>query len=242
MGKVDIYAMNIGAWLTSPVDTLLEYFEPERRERILRYRFVEDQNRTVWAELLARSLIGAHVGQPALAVRISRDKSGKPYRPEDDVNFSLAHSDSWVVCSIGKEKNGTDVQIPRENFLGIAERFFLPEEARFLHSMPPDARASAFLRYWTLKESYLKLTGEGLSGGLDTVDAEGLLAGRGEIAGRCFRLKDGAVAGICAPPDALPEHLVIVKAHRRDTLIITDEKIPPLVTPHTSSESAAHSS
>ncbi len=67
-----------------------------------------------------------------------------------------------------------------------------------------------FLRFWTLKEAALKNTGEGLSGGLETVDCSALLdaAERGtadDLAGRFFPLADEAAVSIVARREELPQ-------------------------------------
>lgn len=49
--------------------------------------------------------------------------------------------------------------------MGIAERFFSPEEFELI-KRSEDPR-TLFLRFWTRKEAYLKLKGDGISEGLD---------------------------------------------------------------------------
>ena len=46
----------------------------------------------------------------------------------------------------------------------IAERFFSPPEITYLHTHQSDtARRNAFLRIWTLKESFIKAIGTGMA-------------------------------------------------------------------------------
>ena len=47
--------------------------------------------------------------------------------------------------------------------LGIADTVFAPAEALVLKSAPPALQRVLFFRLWTLKESFIKATGEGLS-------------------------------------------------------------------------------
>jgi 4'-phosphopantetheinyl transferase len=53
--------------------------------------------------------------------------------------------------------------------LHIAPRYFTAVEAAALEALPVDQQAARFYALWTLKESWLKATGEGLAGGLDRV-------------------------------------------------------------------------
>ena len=48
--------------------------------------------------------------------------------------------------------------------------------------------------YWTLKESYFKLTG---TEDFLQVDSEKILSGKEQIIGKNFLLSDGAVGGVC---------------------------------------------
>ncbi|MCL6449206.1 MAG: 4'-phosphopantetheinyl transferase superfamily protein [Armatimonadetes bacterium] len=47
--------------------------------------------------------------------------------------------------------------------LDIAGKFFSPSEAKDIITLPEKARQERFYDYWTLKESYLKARGMGLS-------------------------------------------------------------------------------
>jgi 4'-phosphopantetheinyl transferase len=51
----------------------------------------------------------------------------------------------------------------------VAPRYFTPVEANELAQLPEEQRPTRFYALWTLKESWLKATGEGLAGGLDQV-------------------------------------------------------------------------
>ncbi|HEX2940144.1 MAG TPA: 4'-phosphopantetheinyl transferase superfamily protein, partial [Rhodopila sp.] len=44
-----------------------------------------------------------------------------------------------------------------------ADRYFRPEEVAWLGSLPEPQRVGGFLRLWTLKEAFIKATGEGLA-------------------------------------------------------------------------------
>ncbi|UOF91131.1 4'-phosphopantetheinyl transferase superfamily protein [Fodinisporobacter ferrooxydans] len=58
---------------------------------------------------------------------------------------------------------GIDVERIRPIDLNIARRFFSPVEQRDLSMQPDDAKLEYFFDLWTLKESYVKAKGNGLS-------------------------------------------------------------------------------
>ena len=193
--SVKIFAVNIAAQLNQPVDDWLKFFLPERREKILSYRFNADRNRTLWAELLTRYAVAEKFSCPIEKVRVYRDATGKPHIFGLPVEISLSHAGNWVVCSVGEVPSGVDVEIDSADALEIAERFFLPSEFDKIISLPQSLREQQFLIYWTLKESYFKLT---CDENFLQADCENILTGTGKIIGKNFFLNDGAVVGICA--------------------------------------------
>ena len=67
----------------------------------------------------------------------------------------------------------------------IAERFFLLDEFKKIISLPQSLRERKFLIYWTLKESYFKLTSDE---NFLQADCEKIIAGTGKIIGKNFFL------------------------------------------------------
>lgn len=189
--SVEVFAVNISARLDLPVEDWLKFFPPERQRKILAYRSNSDRNRTIWAEILARYVVAEKFARP---VQVYRDSTGKPHIAGVPAEISLAHAGNWVVCSVGEVQSGVDVETDSAGAVEIAERFFMPREFEKIISMPEDLQRRQFLIYWTLKESYFKLTGDE---NFLSVDCEKLLDGRAEIVGKNFFLRDGAVVGVC---------------------------------------------
>ena len=212
MKCVNIYALCIKDELEMPVSSYLNHFKSERQQSIQSYRQLADQNRTVWAELLARYLLCNMIPATWAEISIERNLSGKPYVKtlKDEWQINLSHSGSWAICSIGRCNNGVDVETETADFEEIARQFFLPKEFSALQIMPLSCRKKAFLCYWTIKESYLKYTGEGLTRNLSEVDCAEILKGTKSIAGKNFLLPDGAVIGICTQRNCLPTHINFV--------------------------------
>ena len=192
--KLNLFAVNISAQINLPVDDWLKFFSPERREKILSYHFNADRNRTLWAEILLRVKVAEKFSCPIEKIQIHRDAKGKPHIFGLPVEISLSHAGDWVVCSFGEIKSGVDVEIDSTDALEIAEKFFLPSEFDKIIFLPRDLRGRQFLIYWTLKESYFKLTGDE---NFLQADCEKILGGVGKIIGRNFFLHDGAVVGVC---------------------------------------------
>ena len=144
----------------------------DRREKVLSYKIWEDQKRSLAAGLLLERVIGerGHSGD-----EIVRGETGKLYLPGvDDFFFSISHSGEYAACVVCDVPVGVDIQQKRETKANIARRFFQGEEAELIEKTPEEKRDEMFFRYWTGKESYLKLKGQGILGGLDSffVDLE----------------------------------------------------------------------
>lgn len=147
-----------------------------------RFRLEPDRRAYVAAHALVRAMLaeaGAMLAEngefPAQDWRFVRGPHGKPeLAPEHGLpwlRFNLSHTRSLVACAVAAEDDlGLDVEdlARREAGPGLAERYFAPAEAALLAAQPPAARHAAFLRIWTLKEAYVKATGEGIGAGLDS--------------------------------------------------------------------------
>ena len=89
---------------------------------------------------------------------------GKPYlRDRADVFFNLSHSGNVCMCAVSDKEVGCDVQQIALANLKIAERFFHPDEVKLLNELPADQKNDMFYRIWTLKESFVKTIGKGMS-------------------------------------------------------------------------------
>ena len=98
---------------------------------------------------------------------------GKPYfLHAPQLHFNLSHSGRHWLCAFSGAPVGLDVQQHRAcQKQALARRFFSPAEQAFLER----TSHAPFFDLWCAKESYLKFTGEGLSGleAVCTVSPEG---------------------------------------------------------------------
>lgn len=90
---------------------------------------------------------------------------GKPYFQELPLYFSLSHSGDYVLCAVDEREIGADLQRLQAVDEGkLARRFFSePERLLLEHCESAEERQSLFFEFWTRKEAYGKLTGEGVA-------------------------------------------------------------------------------
>ena len=137
----------------------------ERREKIMHFGQSQNRRQSLGAGLLLEQVLAEH-GISANSVRIG--KHGKPEVP--GIHFNLSHSENLVVCAVSDKPVGCDVEKIKEVPHTLAERFFSEKEREYLSACSGEAYKEAFFRLWTMKESYAKMTGEGMSGTVDKVE------------------------------------------------------------------------
>lgn len=150
-------------------DRSISYISAERRNQMNRFVRKEDAHRSLFGELLTRSVICGELGLLNQEVHFAKNDYGKPMLlGHEEFHFNVSHSGCWVVMIRGQSTVGVDIEQIQETDLEIARRFFSPLEYKDLMSRPESERNTYFYDLWTLKESYIKALGTGLSTSLDS--------------------------------------------------------------------------
>ncbi len=150
------------------LDRLRAILTEEERARADRYRFAHDRRTSLVTRALVRVTLSRYCGVPPERWRFRANDHGRPdvASPATSLRFNVSHTEGLVVCLIGRGRElGVDAEsLGRDRrWLDLAERFFAPAEARALREVPAARRPLRFLEYWTLKESYVKARGRGLT-------------------------------------------------------------------------------
>ncbi len=161
-----LYIADVSSLLTpSRFARLYPLVSQTRQEKIDRLRMPRDKSLCLGTGLLLQwALMEARITQP----RFAYGRNGKPYLENDPhVHFNLSHSGLRAICVLADTPVGCDVEEAGKYRPEIAARFFAPVEYQALLAQPEEERDGCFTRLWTLKESFLKATGLGLSVPLD---------------------------------------------------------------------------
>ncbi len=191
MVKTSVYIADISCLKEPHVfETLYRAVSAERQEKIDRLLFPEDKQRSLGAAcLLKRVLSELNVSSFAL----SYGENGKPFlQSHPEIFFNLSHSGERVICAVSGRKVGCDIEKIRARNRNVAGRFFSPSETERMKQEKSDAgQTSLFFRLWTLKESFVKATGRGMTPGFGDISLELTPEGADPLAcgGEVYRFK-----------------------------------------------------
>ncbi|PPK53309.1 4'-phosphopantetheinyl transferase family protein [Marinobacter persicus] len=100
-----------------------------------------------------------------------RPVSGRPVASDHPpgLQLSLSHSQGLVACASGGQAVGIDIEPGgrQSEWHRVARRWFSPVEQEWLFRADDPF---LFLQVWTLKEAWLKATGRGIAGNLQTLE------------------------------------------------------------------------
>jgi 4'-phosphopantetheinyl transferase len=141
----------------------------EEREQAGRFHAARHRDAYTVAHALLRLVLARHLGADPAGLRFERGPRGKPaLAGAPGLAFNLSHAGDLALCAVtARGPVGVDVEQVRAGFDEVWERYFTPLEVAALRAAAPGLRDEAFFRYWTLKEAYIKATGDGLSLPLD---------------------------------------------------------------------------
>lgn len=145
----------------------LAMLRPAERERHARFRHDADRQMFLIGRVMARAIVGDALGVAPHDWPWHEGPRGRPEvdRADCPISFNLAHSAGLVVCALSRlGPVGVDVEhrfrTPLEH--ALVARCCSDDEAADVDAHG-DAWRDHFLKYWTLKESYLKAVGLGIS-------------------------------------------------------------------------------
>ena len=191
-----------------------ECFSEYRRERLASLRAEKRRGQSVAAELLLIHAVRSVDASCELPLKLMTDPQGKPAIAGNALYFSLSHTEGFCVCAVGDRELGVDTERKRPYREALVRRFFHEEERRLL--LRADDPAECFTLLWTLKESYLKALGCGLTRPLDSLclylEPHIGLAGDPSV-GFWHGKLDGFHVSLCVPgcPEPIPEIVEEVK-------------------------------
>ena len=211
-----------------------EFLPKERWEKTVRPIKEEDRKTELAAWLLLyHALKEWRVPEERINVEgaYCYGEHGKPMRSNGEVYFNLSHSGKYVLCSVSETEIGCDIEKVKEVKWKIAKRFFSEKEYNLLERLKRKKKAGKqeektkeseqiagqiFTRFWVLRESYVKKTGEGLGIALEGLDFSDIFqtCSKGKkngefLAETFFEIEyDGYCIAVCEEKGSKPEFIV----------------------------------
>jgi 4'-phosphopantetheinyl transferase len=146
----------------------LGWLSPRERERYGRFRHDADREMFLLGRVMARTVVGRALGQRPDEWPWREGPRGRPEidLPGVALSFNVAHSGGIVVCAVAREAEvGIDIEDRSRARLDrdLVDRYCSPAEVADIASQPNEGWRDQFLKYWTLKEAYLKARGLGIA-------------------------------------------------------------------------------
>jgi len=143
----------------------------EERQKADRFYFARDRHRYLITRALVRTVLSRYASVEPQDWRFVEGAYGRPQIVNADpaaqrMSFNISHTRSLVVLAVTCERAlGVDTEdvATRDAELEIASHYFSADEVTQLRATPPELQQTRFFEYWTLKESYIKARGMGLS-------------------------------------------------------------------------------
>lgn len=173
-------AGDIDLWLTfydeigdaALLDRLRQVLSGEERRQEARFRFADDRKRYRLTRALVRTVLSRYAELAPEAWTFTTNAYGRPAISgahsalARNLQFNLSHTRGLIALAITRSGGvGVDVEclarypVTRD----LAEHCLAPAELADLARAPRDEYQTRFFEYWTLKESYVKARGMGLS-------------------------------------------------------------------------------
>lgn len=175
---------------------LLNLIGVERRKKVLRYYRPDDRKRSLGAGIIIKKILNEN-GLSECDLKYSENE--KPV--VDNRFFNISHAGDYVVGVLSDCEVGCDIEKNDNAPLEIAEHYFYSSELDYIKTA--NDKNKAFFTFWTLKESYMKMTGRGMSLALDAFEvvptADGFILGKSQEKRGFFRTMefDGYIFSVC---------------------------------------------
>jgi len=155
---------------SAQLSRFFQWLSPEERAQHGRFRFEKHRHTYLISHALVRQALSLITQVEPEKFSFKTNAYGKPFvaapAQQQAVHFNLSHTEGLAAVAISRRTElGIDVEnIHRQDMTqALAEQFFAPEECLAVAQTREHERSAKMLEFWTLKESYIKAVGMGLS-------------------------------------------------------------------------------
>ncbi|MBN2322262.1 MAG: 4'-phosphopantetheinyl transferase superfamily protein [Spirochaetes bacterium] len=202
----------------SEFERLIACFPHAEQAKIKGFRRFSDSMRALASRLLVRTvLLEKTAGCNGQLIFTGMEYGKQAVENTGGIRFNSAHSGRWAVCAFDYGPIGIDIERIRTIDFDIRDLRFSEEEYKDLMENNENERTSLLYDLWTLKESYVKAVGKGLSIPFDSftirMEPGGTFIKNGKDRDtyrfRQYRIDPGYSLSVCAMHDAFPPAVFI---------------------------------
>lgn len=154
-----IYYAKISELLEEEMQSAMRLLPKERIEKITRTKQKKNQLQSIYAGILLEYAL-KEIGEKGKELTFQKNADGKPFIKElPEFHYNLSHSKEYVALVVDMQAVGIDVERVRTGYQKLVTRFFSAKEIAYILENWTD---ELFTKFWTRKESYLKVTGYGM--------------------------------------------------------------------------------
>lgn len=135
----------------------------QRRQKIDEFHLQKDRKLSLGAGILMDRGLKEY-GLRESKVKMGAGENGKPFLLNyPEIHFNLSHSGNMVLAVFSDTEVGCDIEYMNAVNLKLARRFFCQSEYdSIINQNDSQEQKVLFYRLWTLKESFMKVTGLGM--------------------------------------------------------------------------------
>lgn len=160
---------------------IFTFLSNEEKKRINRLKFKKDKEARAISRYLLRKILSECLKIDAKTIKLVNDKYDRPILVLPKIknfHFNVSHSGDYIVIAISSNgRVGIDIEKIKPINLSVSDTCFTKNEIKYLYNKK-GTEIERFYKLWTLKESFVKAIGEGLSYPLKKFN---------------FKLKDGLI-------------------------------------------------
>jgi 4'-phosphopantetheinyl transferase len=173
--SIDLWFVDPDTACSASLQAAAELLSPDELARANGFRFPVLRRDYLITRWLVRTILSERLSVPGWRLLFGSNAYGRPYLlTHPELSFNISHTNGLIALAVAQagvvgldiERLRTDRASPK-----LADYFAASERAA-LRSVAPESFDEAFFTYWTLKESYIKALGTGLSTALDSFSLE----------------------------------------------------------------------
>jgi 4'-phosphopantetheinyl transferase len=176
--EIHVWCTNLDLPL-SEINLLANCLSNDEIIRANRFKFAHLQHRFLVCRAILRILLAKYLDLQPSALIFNYSDRGKPSLAVScnplAIEFNVSHSENLALYGfVINYSLGIDLERIRTiaDLDSLAKRFFHPQEYQLLRKLANKEKQELFFKIWTAKEAYLKATGQGISGGLDSIEID----------------------------------------------------------------------